>query len=249
MIIEGKAALITGAANGIGLATARALQSAGARPFLVDIDGESLEVAARELGGVEHMVMDVTRRDDWARVKARTGIVDILVNNAGIGPDGRGLADMDPVSFDRLIAINLTGVFNGISTFAAGMRDRGSGHVVNIASMAALTAPPTIGAYTAAKCAVTGLSEVLRAELAGHGVGVSVIFPGLVTTRLRETTRRAGSLTPEKNVSISREAIDPAILGEIVVEAIRSGQPMAASHPEYRDAVKRKLDMVLAAFD
>lgn len=249
MIIEGRTALITGAANGIGLATARALQSAGVRPFLVDIDGEALEVAARGLGGVEHMVMDVTRRDDWARVKSRTGIVDILVNNAGIGPDGRGLADMDPASFDRLIAINLTGVFNGISTFAAGMRDRGSGHVVNIASMAALTAPPTIGAYTAAKCGVTGLSEVLRAELAGHGVGVSVIFPGLVTTRLRETTRRAGSQTPEQNVSISREAIDPAKVGEIVVAAIRGEQPMAASHPEYRDAVKRKLDMVLAAFD
>jgi len=249
MNIAGMTALVTGGANGIGFAIAQALMDAGGRPILADIDGDALTNAARELGNVPHFEMDTTDRTAWARLREQVGIVDILVNNAGIGPDGRTLADMEPASFDRVIAINLIGVFNGVSTFAAGMRERGSGHIVNIASMAALVWPATIGAYAAAKSGVVGLSEVLRSELADHGVGVSVIFPGMVTTRLRETTRRAGSETPTGAPTLSREAMAASVIGGLVVEAICSGRPMVASHPEYREAVERRIEEILRGFD
>ena len=186
----------------------------------------------------------------WAAARDRLGIVDILVNNAGIGPDGVALADMDPAAFDRMIRLNLTSVFNGVSAFAGEMRRRGSGHIVNTASMAGLRTSATIGAYTAAKFAVVGMSEVLRAELAPHGVGVSVLCPGLVATRLRETTRRAGSDTPvASSVALAQEPMDADIVGQMVVRAIRADRPLIVTHPEYRDAVAARGQAVLAAFD
>jgi len=247
---EGKIALITGAASGIGFSIAQALAAEGSRVILADIDRDELECAAAAIPGAETIVLDVTNRDQWAIARERFGAIDILVNNAGIGPDGFALADMDADSFDRIIRINLTGIFNGISAFAAAMRDRGSGHIVNTASMAGLTASPRLGGYTAAKFGVVGMSEVLRAEMLPHGVGVSVLCPGYVATRLAETTGKAGSPVPSTDISTTTAApLDAAIVGQMVVDAIRSGRSLIVTHGQYRSAVENRLKNVVAAFD
>jgi NAD(P)-dependent dehydrogenase (short-subunit alcohol dehydrogenase family) len=174
--------------------------------------------------------------------------VNILVNNAGIAPDGRALADMDPKSFDRMIAINLTGVFNGISTFASGMRDRGVGHIVNIAAIGGLFANGVnFGAYTAAKFAVVGMSEMLRAELAPRGVGVSVVCPGLVKSRLHETTRAMGGEVME-TAQNSQSRMDAAIVGAMVVAAIRKNELYVLTHAEYRSRFAQRSAAVMQAF-
>ena len=250
MDINGKIALVTGAASGIGFAVAQALAAEGSRVILADIDGDELARAAAAIPGAETIVLDVTNRDQWALARERFGTIDILVNNAGIGPDGFALADMDAESFDRIIRINLTSVFNGISAFAAAMRDRGSGHIVNTASMAGLTASPRLGGYTAAKFGVVGMSEVLRAEMLPHGVGVSVLCPGYVATRLAETTGKAGSPVPSATMSATTATpLDAAIVGQMVVDAIRSGKPLIVTHGQYRSAVENRLKNVVAAFD
>jgi len=252
--IKGATAFVTGGASGIGLAIARALAGEGARVAIADIHADWLDAALGDASGPEiGTVLDVTDRAGWARardqVEARLGPVDILVNNAGIGPDLNPLADMPPEHFDRLVAIKLTGTFNGIHTFVPGMRERRRGHVVNTASMAGLMASARLGAYTASKFAVVGLSEVLRAELEPHGVGVSVLCPGLTATRLAETSARAGVSKVSAGPSPARAALDPAIVGDLVVEGIRHNHLHIVTHGEYRPHVERRMARVLDAFD
>lgn len=253
---DGRTAFVTGGAGGIGLAIARRLVKAGARVALADWDETELRRSGDELGAAALAIpLDVTDRAAWeaakATVEAAFGPVDILVNNAGIGPDGRELADMRPESFDRLLAIKVTGTFNGVHTFAAGMSERGAGHVVNTASMAGLTASARLGAYTSAMFAVVGMSEVLAAELRPHGVGVSVLCPGLVATRLRETTIASGNeiLSSPASAGAPVAGIDPLIVADLVLEGIRKGKLHIVTHGEYRDVVASRMARVVAAFD
>lgn len=252
--IAGTTAFVTGGASGIGLAIATALVTEGARVMIADIDQAALGRAIDSLGSnAASFRLDVRDRDGWASAKqaveGRFGPVDILVNNAGIGPDGHALADMDPVAFDRVIAIKLNGTFNGIATFGADMRARGLGHIVNTASMAGLTAIACLGAYTAAKFAVVGLSEVLRAEMAPHGVGVSVLCPGLVRTNLGATTAAAGSDSAFPARQSTDAGIDPAIVGALVIDGIRANSLHIVTHGDYRANVEKRMIRVLAAFD
>ncbi len=250
--LDRRTAFVTGAASGIGLAIARALLAEGARVALADWDNSGLEAVIAGLGEAAMAIpLDVTDRDGWAQAKqlveARFGQVSILVNNAGIGPDGRTVDTMEPASFDRLVAIKLTGTFNGVHCFSPTMRALGSGHIVNTASMAGLIASARLGAYTASKFAVVGLSEVLRAELADSGIGVSVLCPGLVATNLGASTQKAGS---ERIVRQSAESgIDPALVGHCVIEGIRQNHMHIVTHGEYRDVVAQRMERVLAAFD
>jgi len=252
--IAGTTAFITGGASGIGLAIASALIAEGARVMIADIDRAALDRAVASLGpNAASFRLDVRDRDGWAAarqaVEARFGQVDILVNNAGIGPDGHALADMDPASFDRVVAIKLTGTFNGVATFGAGMRGRGLGHIVNTASMAGLIASANLGAYTASKFAVVGLSEVLRAEMAPYGVGVSVLCPGLVRTNLGATTQAAGSDRVHPAQQTADAGIAPAIVGALVIDAIRANAMHIVTHGDYRTHVEKRMRRVLAAFD
>jgi NAD(P)-dependent dehydrogenase (short-subunit alcohol dehydrogenase family) len=255
---DGRVAFVTGGASGIGLAIATSLIAAGSRVMIADLDPVVLEKAVTALGPQAASVkLDVRDRDGWAAariaVEERFGPVDILVNNAGIGPDGYPLADMDPTAFDRVIAIKLTGTFNGVATFGAGMRARGDSHIVNTASMAGLIALPNLGAYTASKFAVVGLSEVLREEMAPHGVGVSVLCPGLVRTNLGETTTSAGSerihAVPVDSPAATDRGIDPAVVGKIVIEAMRENRLHIVTHGDYREQVAARMDRVVGAFD
>lgn len=115
--------------------------------------------------------------------------------------------------------------------------------------MAGLMTMPNLGAYTASKFAIVGLSEVLHAEMAPHGVGVSVLCPGLVRTRLGETTRRAGIQPVAPPRSASADGMDSDRVGSMVVDAIRAGRLHVVTHGEYRALVERRMQRVVSAFD
>ena len=246
-------AFITGGASGIGLGIADALAKRGVSITIADIDGDAVERVLKErperFCGVK---LDVRDRKAWAEAKATAerafGPVDILVNNAGIAPDGRALADMDPASFDLIIGINLVGVFNGISAFGRDMRARGNGHIVNTSSIMGLMAGvATIGGYAASKSAVVALSEVLRQEMAPHGVGVSVLCPGLVATSLRDSTAKVGGgLHP--NAAMAEGGMDPAAAGEITAKGIAENLPYILTHPEDWPGVEARMNVIRDAF-
>jgi NAD(P)-dependent dehydrogenase (short-subunit alcohol dehydrogenase family) len=260
---EAKHAFITGGASGIGLGIATALVSRGIAVTLADIDREVLEETVRQSQGrFRGHVLDTRDRPGWAAAKAEAeralGPVDILVNNAGIAPDGRELADMDPQSFDWIVAINLSGVFNGVSAFAADMRTRRKGHIVNTSSMAGLTAVmfPRIGGYAAAKYAVVALSEVLRTEMAPHDVGVSVLCPGMVPTNLWQTTIKLGGQFPipddsRRSGAAAAQAhslVSAAEVGEKVARGIAGNQAYIITHPDSWPGVEQRMRALEAAF-
>jgi NAD(P)-dependent dehydrogenase (short-subunit alcohol dehydrogenase family) len=182
-------AFITGGASGIGLGTARGLAARGVAVTIADFNHDALDdVLGEGNARLRAVHMDVRDRGRWAQAKtnaeAAFGPVDLLFNNAGIASTGYELADMDPESFDRIVGVNLVGTFNGISTFAADMRDRRRGHIVSTSSIVGIAAPKhgVGGSYVASKFGIVGLSEVLRMEMAPHGVDVSVLCPGHIAT-------------------------------------------------------------------
>ncbi|MER7620378.1 SDR family oxidoreductase [Streptomyces sp. NPDC126503] len=197
----GRLVLVTGAASGIGRATAFAFAEAGARVVAVDRDGEgAVRTAemARLIGAAEAWGETVDVADEQAmeklaaKVEGEYGTVDVLVNNAGIGLTG-SFFDTTTDEWKRVLDVNLWGVVHGCRVFGARMADRGQGgHIVNIASAAAFQPSRALPAYSTSKAAVLMLSECLRAELAGQGIGVSAICPGIVNTGITSTARFAG---------------------------------------------------------
>ena len=256
--IQGKVAFVTGAAGGMGLGIAQSLLSSGAQVVLADLDAPELQRQVAELGeSAAAFAFDVADESRWPEarrfVEGQFGPVDILVNNAGVGPDLRPLADMTYASFHRLITIKLEGCFLGVNTFAPGMRERRQGHIVQTASMAGLMANPKLGAYTTANFGVVGLSEVLRKEMEPHDVGVSVLCPGTVATRLRQTTRAiTGSdelaAGGDKFVSPSNTTLSPAAVGQMVVRAILEDELYILTHGEYREPVGQRCALLMEAF-
>lgn len=231
-------AFVTGGASGIGLGIAEALMAQGICVTIADVSVDALEAAlATRRANLRGAYLDVRDRLGWAAAKTEAekvfGPVDILVNNAGVAPDGRDLADMEPGSFDLIVAINLTGVFNGILTFAADLRSRGRGHIVNTASMAGISsALPAVGAYAATKFAVVGLSETLRRELAPYGVGVSVLCPGFVATGLMENSAKLGVKVQGRSQMISRSSVMPRDVGAVVLKGIGDNAPYILTHAD-----------------
>ncbi len=247
--IAGRTALVTGGASGIGLGIAEALVGEGARVVLCDWNEGWLERATDRLGdAVIAQHFDVRDRDGWQTAKRAAedafGPVEILINNAGVMSGQFELADTPVGDFDRLIGIMLVGMFNGIHTFASGMRERGDGHIMNTASMAGLVINPGLGSYTTAKFAVVGMSEVLRAEMEPHGVGVSVLCPGLVRTNLGF---EEGQGQPTQDRSEMEGGMDPALVGVRVVEAIRSNELHVLTHGGYEQRLAERADRVQRA--
>lgn len=227
-------AFITGGASGIGLAVAKALTAQGLKVTIADVNAEAIAAVVAEQGEAFRGVMlDVRDRAGWVAAKAEAeaafGPVDVLFNNAGIASFGIELADMDPEVFDRLIAVDLTGVFNGISAFAADMRARGAGHIISTSSMSGICEPSNGigGSYAAAKFGVVGLSETLRAELAPHGVGVSVLCPGMTATGIAQNSAALGGgvRMPEQRATPERQArpapFEHGSAEELAVEVLR----------------------------
>jgi NAD(P)-dependent dehydrogenase (short-subunit alcohol dehydrogenase family) len=231
--LGGKVALVTGAGSGIGRATARALASRGMRVVICDRDEAGLAEVARELGSQLALAarLDVTDRDEMRalahRVHALTPALDVLVNNAGVAQAGR-MIDTPLADWDAVLGVNLFGVVHGCHFFVPNMVKRAQGgHVVNVASMVALVALPGTIAYTTSKFAVLGLSEALRAELAPHRIGVSVICPGITRTRISKSMHYAPALAEHRGVLDrfgSSFGHDPEGVARAIVRAIRQNR-------------------------
>jgi len=208
---KGKTALITGGVSGIGFGIARAFSAAGI-DLILTYRNEEYRIEAetwfkRHSRPIPRFVaLDVTDRGRWAEIAVEAGSVHILVNNAGVsvfGPtDAASFAD-----YDWIMGVNLGGVVNGLVTFIPRIKAQGQGgHIVNVASMAAYLPGPQAGIYTASKFAVRGLTESLRFNLAPHGIGVSLMCPGLTKTNAWDSARvveaRGGNPSPAPRARI-----------------------------------------------
>jgi NAD(P)-dependent dehydrogenase (short-subunit alcohol dehydrogenase family) len=262
--LDGKTAFVTGAASGIGLGMARAFAAAGMKVAMADRDAGALNGAATDLAatGAEVLALplDVTDRAAWAKAaeatEARLGPVRLLCNNAGVSALGLMIETIEPDVWDKVVDINLGGVFNGLHTFIGRMRAAGGGHIVNTASLAGLSAATGLGAYVASKFAVVGLSETLRTELAPANIGVSVLCPGAVRTQLWRTSRRIRGLpdidTPPPEALIasgSPDGLDPDAVGRQVLEAVRANEFYVLTHGTTKAVVARRHDEIMTAFE
>lgn len=252
---EAKHAFITGGASGLGLGMADALAKRGLSVTIADINTDSLaEVTATRGNQFRGIELDTRNRERWAEAKAEAeaafGPVDVLINNAGISPNGQPFADMDPDSFDRILAINLVGIYNGVLAFAAEMRERGRGHIVNTSSQAGLmTTVPGVGAYSVAKFGVTALSEQLRTEMEPHGVGVTALFPGFVQTNLGQNTVKIGGDIRQYSDVVMTSDVTPAHVGAMVVEAIERNDPYIVTHKGVWRGIEKRFNALKAACD
>jgi 3alpha(or 20beta)-hydroxysteroid dehydrogenase len=197
--LEGKVALITGAAGGIGAAAARRMAQEGARLVLTDADEQGAQRVAQELGGgrADAIGHDVTSEERWRAVIAHAldvhGRVDVLLNNAGVFL-AAPLTETSAEEFRRVIDINVTGVFLGMRAVAPAMIERRAGSVINLSSVAGLMGPPFLTAYAASKWAVRGMSKVAAKELAQFDVRVNSLHPGQIDTDMNTRQREQ---TPE----------------------------------------------------
>jgi 3alpha(or 20beta)-hydroxysteroid dehydrogenase len=207
--VAGKVALITGAARGMGAAHARRFIAEGARVVLGDIlDAEGAALAA-ELGfDARYIRLDVTKPDDWAAAVALCvadfGGLHILVNNAGIF-GGAAIVDHPLDLWQRMIEINLTGVFLGIRAATSALVASGSGSIINISSVAGLRGAPGGSAYVASKFGVRGLTKAVAAELAPFGVRCNSVHPGIIDTPMAEGLNTQGYDYPLGRMARSEE--------------------------------------------
>jgi 3-oxoacyl-[acyl-carrier protein] reductase len=188
--LDGRTALVTGGGRGIGAAIARRLAALGASVAICGRTFSQLSRTATEIkqaGGsalaVECDVTDLTAVERLAKtVLNEFHHLDILVNNAGVGTWGAPLHQLDPREWDKIMDVNLKGVYHCIRAFAPGMVERGSGHIINISSLASKNPLPNGAAYAASKAALNGLSVSVAEELRGANVRVAVVCPGSVNT-------------------------------------------------------------------
>lgn len=268
--LEGKSAFITGGASGIGFAMAQAFLREGMNVVIVDVDAEALAAAERELAGsnakVVAMQLDVTDRDQFADVVARAeqavGNLHVVCNNAGVYRGGT----MDAVTYedwDWVMGVNVGGVINGVQTLVERVKAHGEGgHIVNTASMAGIMTSAGLGVYNTSKFAVVGLSEALRTDLEPHGIGVSVLCPGMVRTRILESERTrpdrfdvndddavsAAEAHSEVMNMAMNTGIDASEVADLVVAGIKTNQLYLFPHPELKEAAQQRQAAVIDAF-
>lgn len=201
--------VITGAARGLGLATARQLAGRGHRLAISDLDGELAVQEAEELGGsASGEALDVTDRDAFRdyleRIESELGPVDVLINNAGIASASTNILDQDPRITDLTIDVNLRGVMNGTIEAIRLMEPRRRGHVVNISSLAGVMGVPGLSAYAASKFGVLGFTESVRMEFDRAGLEFTCVMPGPVATGMMDGTSSSPLvtlLTPDEMAS------------------------------------------------
>lgn len=271
--VQGRVAVITGGASGIGLGIAQAFGEAGARVVLLDVEAAALERARAELEealGAQVMTVpvDVTDRDGLAGARDRIceslGGVQLLFNNAGVNVPGnfRQLTFRD---WDWVMGVNLGGVVNGIMTFLPELLRHPDAHVINTASVGGLVGMPGLGIYNASKFAVVGLSEALRADMLDTGLRVSVLCPGVVDTALGSSERnrpahlanpRSQHAEPSPGAGAAQSpppvtpqpSMTPRALGKQVLEAVLRDEFFICTHDEFRDIVAERNDALLASF-
>ena len=267
--IRGKTAIVTGAASGIGLGIAKALAHAGANIVLADLRPEPLDVATKAIEtigvravGVAGDVSDPDSVANAGKVASDVfGPLHIAVNNAGVAMHGTPIENVSLEEWDWVIGVNVKGVINGIRTFVPMIRSHGQGgHVVNTGSVSSLFVREgrNQGAYAMTKYAVLALSEALEQELAGSGVGVSVLCPGGVTTSIFDSAatrpdRFGGSYRRPRQEALKSAfasgALAPDVVGRRVVQAIQDDEFYILTHTAERGIVAARLDRINAAFD
>jgi len=274
---EGRVAVVTGGASGIGRALAEAFASKGMRLVLADIEVDPLEAAATELrdGGADVFAVtaDVSRAADVERIGEAAmdvfGALHVACNNAGVG--GGGITwETDLETWEWVLGVNLMGVVHGLRAFTPRIIASGGGHIVNTASMAGLTSPPFMGAYNASKHAVVTISESMYVELQmmQPTVGISVLCPGWVRTRINESDRnRPGGAVSDEEAQAQAalgdadaaalqlksmidgfiaEGLQPAAVADLVIDAIRTRRFYVLTHPEWQSMVRDRVDRMLS---
>lgn len=270
--LDGKVAFVTGAASGIGLGIATALAQAGVKVMMADIEESALAAA---VAGLQATNADVTgvRADVSIKAElqaaadatlARYGKVHILVSNAGVGGGG-GYGEWTDASWDWMIGVNLMSVIWGMEIFGPLIEAHGEGgQIVNTASLAGIIGGTT-PAYNATKYGVVAISEGLRPVLAARGIGVSVLCPGFIRTRIMESARNvpdrlAGTVeTPKIDPARAEMAamvaaaithgIDPLYVGELVREGIEADWPYIFTDCQFEPLVDARFANIKAGFD
>ena len=268
--VEGKVAVVTGGASGIGLALARRFGQAGMRLVLGDVEGDVLEAAADGLRAEGHEVVaqrcDVS---DAASVDALRdaavaahGTVHVVCNNAGVGGGGL-LEDLTDNDWQWVLGVNLWGVIHGLRSFLPVLKEHDDGHVVNTASVAGLFAAPFMGPYTVSKYGVVAISETLFHELrlSGSDVGVSVLCPAWVRTRIHESARnRPDHLLDHAPDALGGDALSllesviesgmpPEEVADQVLQAILDRRFYVLTHDDSTAAVRARTEAIVAGTD
>jgi NAD(P)-dependent dehydrogenase (short-subunit alcohol dehydrogenase family) len=267
---RGKTAFVTGGASGIGMGMARAFGREGMNVVVADIDEkaakEACERLAKEQIKAAPVVVDVADRGSIRagalEAVARFGKVHVVCNNAGIAVGGP-LGTVKEKDWDWIIDVNLKGVVYGTEVFAPLIKSHGEGgHIVNTASLAGMISAPGMEAYSATKFAVVAMSEGWAAQLAPDNIGVSVLCPGFVRTRIYDSGRArqdryGGQGEVDPGVGATREqttqavlaGIDPDIVGARVVECMKAGELYIFTHPNFRPIVEMRLQAIRSGFD
>ena len=259
MELDGRIAVVTGAASGIGLALTERFVAEGMSVVMADIEEPKLATEAERIayagGTVRPVVCDVSDAAQVAALRddavSAFGAVHLLCNNAGVA-SGRPNIKTRPAVWDWVIGVNVLGVGYGVSAFAPLMVAQGEGHIVNTASEAGLSPTPVLGSYHASKYAVVGLSESLYLELEGTGVGVSCLCPELVATKIFESSRNAPAhlgYGPPAEVSMAQieqwmgtVAMNPADVAADVVYAVRANRFWILTHQVTQNRAKMRND-------
>jgi NAD(P)-dependent dehydrogenase (short-subunit alcohol dehydrogenase family) len=264
--LNGKVAFITGGASGIGLSMAEAFGREGMAVMLADIEEAALERAVAGLRerqiSAAGVVADVASRTEVQAAAeaalAAFGKVHLVCNNAGVGAGGP-FGTVAPRDWDWVIDVNLKAVVYGMEIFAPLIEAHGEGgHFVNTASLAGMVSPPGMEPYCATKFAVVAMSEGWREQLAPNNIGVSVLCPGFVKTRIHESRRnRPSAYGPDERAPPPADAPPSRVLsgisvepvGRRVVEAVKANELYIFTHPGSRASVAARFDRILAAFD
>jgi len=272
--LSGKAAFVTGGASGIGFALGRAFGEAGMKVMLADIETNALAAAVKTLqdsgSDVRGVLCDVADSASVERAAGASyeafGNVHVVCNNAGVG-GGSGIDDISLDTWRWVLDVNLMGVLHGIRTFLPHIRAHGEGgHIVNTASMAGMNSGLGFSPYSASKFAVVNMSEGLATQLKPLGIGVTVLCPGFVRTRIWESARNrpkrygatqtpapsspAGRLLAELS-ELGRSGRDPSDVAAQVLTAIRRDELHVFTHagPSWRAELQQRFDAILAAMD
>lgn len=253
MDIQGKVAVVTGGASGIGLGIAQALIEKGCRVMIADIEEAKALAAAEQLnklgGDVRAQGCDVADYGSVTRLADAAweafGDVNLVFNNAGVGASGN-VIDADPDEVDWVLNVNLKGVWNGCSVFGKRFVAQGTNSVIcNTASEHALGVPHLgQGIYTASKHALLGMSDVMRGELPEQ-VSVSVVCPGLVQTELHTASRNGPSGMPSDEVitmgaQVLARGMNPLDIGRLTVAGVERGDFLIMTHPHARSFAEKR---------
>ena len=266
--LSGKVAVVTGAASGIGLALATSFAAEGMKVVMADIEAGPLADAAAGLPDEVERLTVTCDVSDAAQVEAlrdaaveRFGTVHVLCNNAGVAGGGPIWAQSRS-DWDWVLGVNLFGVINGITAFTPLLIEQGEGHIVNTASIAGMISMPWGGTYNVSKHAVVTLSETLWADLQLAGasnVGVSVLCPGWVQTRIAESGRNRPKVDGESREpseeekatlahvgSLVAEGLNPRQVAELVRDAVRDDRFYIFTHPTWMPLISDRFDRVLS---